>query len=113
MDSSLSVYKLIVLYMLDRSGSELSGSQISEFILDQTNINYFQLQQSITELTEAGLIHVRKASTISCYSITDEGRLSLSFFEKDVPDNLKRLILDHLKELGRTLEEGHVFPTEY
>ena len=99
--------------MLDRSGSELSNSQISEFILNQTNINYFQLQQSISELVESSLIHVRKSVTISCYSITEEGRLSLSYFEKDVPDNLKRQILDHLKEIGRVLEEEHVFPAEY
>ncbi len=113
MESTLSVYKLIVLYMLDRSGSELTNSQLSEFILDHTTINYFNLQQSISELAEAGLIHMRKAATTSCYSITEEGRLSLSFFEKDVPDNLKRQILEHLKELGHLLEEGRLFPADY
>ena len=56
METPFTVYKLIILYMLSHSDTELTNSQLSEFILDRDYTNYFHLQQAISELVEAGLI---------------------------------------------------------
>ena len=55
MAQPLTLYKLIVLYMLDRVDFPLSTSQISEFVLDKGYTTYFKLQQALSELMDAGL----------------------------------------------------------
>ena len=103
-------YKLIVLYLLKNSSDALSTSQISEYVLDQLDINYFELQQAITELTQTGLILLETQATKSFYTITEEGKSTLSYFEKDLPDMLKKRLLDYLREEGLD-EKGHVLAT--
>ena len=56
MDTSFKLYKLIVLYMLNKVDFPLTNAQISEFILDEGYTTYFKLQQAISELIESGFI---------------------------------------------------------
>ena len=53
----LTLYKLMVLYMLKRVNFPLSNGQMSEFFLDKSYTNYFTFQQVISELQEAVLIN--------------------------------------------------------
>ena len=55
----LTLYKLIVLYMLDRVTFPLTTAQISEFILEKEYTNFLTLQTAISELTETGLAESR------------------------------------------------------
>ena len=59
MATPFTVYKLIVLYMLQNTENTLTNSQISEFILDREYTDYFQLQKVLSELTETELLHKR------------------------------------------------------
>ena len=52
----LVLYKLMILYMLDRVDFPLTGSQISQFILDKGYTNYFNLQIALNELIENDFI---------------------------------------------------------
>ena len=46
MSDSFTLYKLIVLYMLQKVDFPLTNSQISEFVLDKEYTNYFTLQHA-------------------------------------------------------------------
>ena len=46
MAKSFTLYKLIILYMLNQVDFPLTNSQISEFILDKGYTTYFKLQQA-------------------------------------------------------------------
>ena len=63
MATPYTIYKLIVLYMLQNADDTLTNSQISEFILDQGYTNYFHLQQALSELVEAELVNKDTRST--------------------------------------------------
>ena len=52
----LTLYKLIVLYMLNRVTFPLTTAQVSDFILGKEYTNFLTLQQVINELTDAGMI---------------------------------------------------------
>ena len=56
MSETFTLYKLIILYMLDKVDFPLTNAQISEFILNKGYTTYFKLQQALSELTEAELI---------------------------------------------------------
>ena len=74
MATPFTVYKLIVLYMLQNTENTLTNSQISEFILDREYTDYFQLQKVLSELTETELLHKRTITNSSYYELTEEGR---------------------------------------
>ena len=45
MTSTFKLYKLIILYMLNKVDFPLTNSQISEFILDEGYTTYFKLSR--------------------------------------------------------------------
>lgn len=58
---SFTIYKLIVLYMLDRVTFPLTRAQISDFILEKAYTDFLTLQQAIAELEEENLIKIGRA----------------------------------------------------
>ena len=94
---SLTLYKLIVLYMLDKVAFPLTQSQISEFVLDKGYTNYLTLQQVISELIETNLITAHTTLNRTQLTITKEGKDSLGYFEGRISDAIKSEILDYFK----------------
>jgi len=90
MATPFTIYKLIILYMLEHAEGALSSSQISEFILDREYTNYFHLQQAVSELLEAEFVEKNKISTRSYYKITAEGSTTLEFFENELSSDIKK-----------------------
>ena len=104
METPFTVYKLIILYMLSHSDTELTNSQLSEFILDRDYTNYFHLQQAISELVEAGLIYKRVKSNSSYYQITSESDLS---------PEIRKDVSEFLKTAGYEVQNSIVTPADY
>lgn len=84
MDSS-TLYKLIVLYMLNKVNFPLTNSQITGFFLEKEYTTYFNVQQVISELIESHLISVETVRNTSYYHITSEGGETLGFFVNKIP----------------------------
>lgn len=85
----LTLYKLIILYMLEQVDFPLTTAQISEFILEQGYTNYLTLQQALSELSEAGLIHTRTIRNRTHLTNTKEGTETLQFFGNRVSDAIR------------------------
>ena len=94
----LTLYKLIVLYMLDQVDFPLTGAQVSDFILTKEYTSFLTLQQAISELNEAGLIATRSIGNRTNLLITGEGKNTLSFFENRISDTIKKEVVQYLKE---------------
>ena len=75
----ITLYKLMILYMLDHVNFPLTNSQLTDFFLDHEYTTYFTLQQALNELKEAGLIRMESTHNSSRYEITKEGNDTLSF----------------------------------
>lgn len=84
MAEAYKLYKLIILYMLDKVDFPLTNSQISEFILDEGYTNYFTVQQTISELVESGFVHEESTHSRTFYHLTDDGAQTLKFFKNDI-----------------------------
>ena len=82
---STTLYKLIILYMLNKVNFPLTNSQISEFFLEKNYTSYFTLQQVITELVDSHLISIETVRNSSYYHITSEGSETLGFFGNKIP----------------------------
>ena len=94
----LTLYKLIVLYMLNRVSFPLTTAQISDFILEKDSTNFLTLQQVINELTETGMISAQTIRNRTHLAITDEGRETLQYFENRISDAIKSEINEYLRK---------------
>ena len=84
--------------MLAKSEFPLTNAQISGFILDKGYTTYFHLQQAISELTDSELIKVKTVRNSSYFQITPQGKQTLSYFEDQISDGIKKDIADFFKE---------------
>ena len=94
----LTLYKLIVLYLLNKVSFPLTMAQVSDLILEKEYTNYLTLQQVINELAQAGLITAKTLVNRTHLQITDESRNTLSYFENRISDAIKTDIGEYLKK---------------
>lgn len=94
----ITLYKLMILYMLDHVNFPLTNSQLTDFFLDHEYTTYFTLQQALNELKEAGLIRMESTHNSSRYEITKEGDDTLSFFVNNISPAIIEDIDSYLKE---------------
>lgn len=92
MSESLTLYKLMVLYMLNKVNFPLTNAQISSFILDKEYTNYFTLQQVFSELIDSNLAKLKTVRNTSQYEITQEGQNTLEYFGSKISDVIKEEI---------------------
>ncbi|MCH3999523.1 MAG: DUF4364 family protein [Lachnospiraceae bacterium] len=106
MTSPITVYKLIVLYMLDRTGDAIAKTTISDFLLDQsvTN-NYLSVQQAISQMEESGLITSETMGSRTMIRITKEGQETLRFFENELNPEIRRQCAEFLRRNGMEIRD--------
>ena len=68
MAEPFTLYKLIILYMLDRVDFPLTNSQISSFLLDRGYTNYFTLQQAFQNWKKPILLSHRPSAIPHSFS---------------------------------------------
>lgn len=93
-----TLYKLIILYMLDKVNSSLTNSQICNFLLDHDYTSYFHLQETLSEMTESQLISVSAVRDTSYYKVTEKGSATLSYFTNEISGVIKEEVLQYLEE---------------
>ena len=94
----LTLYKLIVLYMLNRVSFPMTTAQVSDFILGREYTNFLTLQQVINELTDANMISSETIRNRTHLAITAEGRDTLNFFQNRISDAIKQEINTYFRE---------------
>lgn len=99
----LTLYKLIVLYMLNRVTFPMTKSQISEFILEKEYTNFLTLQQVINELIDAHLVDAQSIRNRTHLVITSEGEETLGYFENRISPAIKEDINIFFREKEYTM----------
>ena len=102
---ALMLYKLIILYMLDRVDFPLTNSQLADFITEKEYTNFFTVQQVLSDLVDDGYISLQETKNNSLYRITTEGKETLSFFYKNISRNIRDDIDMFLSEKKYSLRE--------
>ncbi len=98
MQTPLTLYKLIVLYMLDRVSFPLTTAQVCDFVLEREYADFLALQQAINELAESDMISTQTIRNRTHLSITEEGRKTLRFFENRIHYAIRKDINDYFRE---------------
>ena len=76
----LASHKLLILYILDKINMDLTNSQITQVVLETEMMNYFSLQQFLSQLMESKFLTTYKESDREYYSLTQKGLEILEYF---------------------------------
>lgn len=77
--------KLLLLYIIKSSPKSYTNEELTEFILYKNYMNYFTIQQYISELIEGNFITI---NTEENYEILDKGKITLEYFNSKIPQNI-------------------------
>lgn len=110
---SLMLYKLIILYILDKVDFPLTNNQITSFILEKDYTNYLNVQEAIGELSEDAYLESEPARHRTLYHITESGREILTMFRSDIFPGIRSDIDAYLKEHQYKLREEVAVVSDY
>ncbi|KIR02951.1 hypothetical protein P261_01766 [Lachnospiraceae bacterium TWA4] len=79
MTDPLTIYKLMILFMLKQVPFALTNTQMLNFFLDKEYTNYFTFQTALNELESSGLISCQSTHRTTRYELTESGNETLSF----------------------------------
>lgn len=113
MTETFTLYKLIILYMLNKVDFPLTTAQISEFILDKGYTTFFKLQSTLSEMIESDLIVSETNHNRTLYHLTENGKETIHFFKNKISPAIQKDIDDFLKEKEYDLKEEASVKTEY
>ncbi|MGN0404891.1 MAG: DUF4364 family protein [Bariatricus sp.] len=113
MSETFTLYKLIILYMLDKVDFPLTNAQISEFILNKGYTTYFKLQQALSELTEAELIREETSHNRTLYHLTEDGAQSIQYFKNNISRSIREDIDNYLREKKYDLKNEVAVKADY
>lgn len=108
-----TLYKLIILYMLDKVDFPLTNAQITDFILEKDYTNYFNVQQSISEMKNSDLIMSETIRNSSYFKITNAGRETIHFFDSDISEAIRNDIDTFLRDNKYKLREEVSILSDY
>ena len=113
MAETFTLYKLIILYMLDKVDFPLTTSQISEFVLDKGYTTYFKLQEALSDLAESGLIRTETTHNRTLSHLTENGAETILYFSNKISSAIRKDIDEFLKEKQYDLKEEAAVKSDY
>ena len=93
MAEPFTIYKLTILYMLDKAGFPLSNTQLSNFFLEHDYTDYFRVQEVIGNLVDADLILAESTHSNTQYTLTAAGKETLEFFSDKITEGIAQDVI--------------------
>ena len=113
MSETFTLYRLMILYMLDKVDFPLTNTQITNFIQEKDYTDYFTVQQTLSELLDSDLIIAESTHNNTLYRITPEGRQTVDFFSNKISNGIKQDILEYFTENRMELKQETSVVSDY
>lgn len=109
----LAENKLLLLYIFNKANMPISNNQITEIILENNLLNYFNLQQYLFDLVESGFLNNIKEERRQLYTITSKGKNALEYFENRINSNKKKIIDLFFNQQAGFIKERYKATADY
>lgn len=109
----LAENKLLLLYVFNEIKLPVSNNQITQIILENNFINYFTLQQYISELVSSEFIKYIEDNDKHRLIITEKGSNVLSLFKNRISDSKLNAIDHYLKHQMENIKKEITVSAEY
>lgn len=98
MSETLTLYKLMVLFLLKKGSLSLTNGQIADFFIEKGYTNYFTLQQVIYSLLETEMITAETSHNTTRYNLTSQGEETLSYLKNKLSQGIIEDIISYLND---------------
>lgn len=85
----LAQNKLLLLYIIKFSNRSFTNNELTEFVLERNYMNYFFIQQYLSELVVSNFIEKVNIDSREIYKLLEKGEMALSYFEDRIPNSIK------------------------
>ncbi len=109
----VNIYKLIILYMLNRVRTPLPQGIIFDFVTDHGYTNYFTILSAFGDLLQGALIQEAATYHQSCYLLTETGRETLESFGSLLSQEIHQEIDAYLTEKKYEILEKSSLISDY
>lgn len=109
----LAENKLIILYTLKKINMPISNIQLTDIILENNFMNYFNLQQYITELMSSSFIKDTKYNNKKRIIITEKGLKVFLLFGKRISDSKKEILDAYLDSHIENIKKEITITADY
>ena len=109
----LAENKLLLLYILNGIKLSISNNQLTQIMLENNFINYFTLQQYISELVASNFLEYIESNNKHRLVITKEGNKTLNFFIERISNTKKRAIDNYLKKQIDNIKKEITITSDY
>ena len=110
---ALAESKLIILYLIEKIEIPLSNSEICQFALEKNLMDYFSVQQYLSEMVESGLLEVTTENNSTRYTITADGEETLKYFIKHISNYAKTVINNYAMENSKRIRAEYAVTANY
>ena len=112
-EDTLILYKLIILYMLNRAAFPITKAQVADFILENEYMDFLTLQQVFAELADSEMITATTVRNRTHLAITEEGKETLSLFISRLNVLTKKKIDSFYMEKGLEMRNEVSITSDY
>lgn len=108
-----TLYKLMLLYLLNKVDFEMTNTQLTDFILEKQYTNYFHVQTALSELVEEDLCRAKKLHNSTYYKITEMGEKTIGFFKNDISESIRDEMDEYLREHAYNMKDESSIRCDY
>ncbi len=109
----LAEHKLIILHLLQKMGIALSNSEICQFLLAKNYMDYFSVQQYLSELVQAGWLEKTREQNNTRYTLTDDGEDVINYFIGHISEEVKNEINIYVHENSKRIRAEYAVTANY
>lgn len=113
MKKAITIYKLMILYILNRVGAPLTLGVVADYVLGHEYTNYFNIQNAFAGLLEEELISCTHTYNTSYYMITGTGQETLELFYTDLSHEIRMEIDQYLRERNYQIIDRTAIVSDY
>ncbi len=108
-----TLYKLIIIYMLEKVDFPLTNTQISDFFLAKEYTDYFTIQQVIHDLLNSDLILAQSTHSNTQYLATPAGKETLRYFQDKISLSIQEDVLSYFADKKMELKIENSLLADY
>ncbi|SHJ64407.1 protein of unknown function [Clostridium cavendishii DSM 21758] len=109
----LAENKLLLLYIIKSIKYPISNTQLTEIVLENSFINYFTLQQYISELISSEFLKYNEHNSKQVFNLTDKGLSVLNFFNDRISKSKIKIIDEYLKNKTELIKKEMNITADY
>jgi len=111
--SELAENKLLILYILNTIKVSITNNQLTEMVLENNLMNYFTLQQYISELDDSDFFQYEEQMDKKLLTITEKGENVLSYFKDRISPSKITLLDEYIAQKKESIRKELIIQSDY